>query len=146
MKLTGATAPALHMTARVDARRRGRTPFRADAAGVLIGLVVILIGIPSELVVKALGGNATPAMLVGLLLLLWWACAKVLSGSGIDRSVQPVRIALGLLALSIVAAYASGAFHHIQGLPQQATATQAQAAAALSNYLTFGEPRWDEVT
>ena len=22
----------------------------------------------------------------------------------------------------------------------------AQAAAALSNYLTFGEPRWDEVT
>jgi hypothetical protein len=34
----------------------------------------------------------------------------------------------------------------IQGLPQQAAATQAQAAAALSNYLTFGEPRWDEVT
>ncbi len=34
----------------------------------------------------------------------------------------------------------------IQGLPQQAGATQAQAAAALSNYLTFGEPRWDEVT
>jgi hypothetical protein len=34
----------------------------------------------------------------------------------------------------------------IQGMPQQAAATQAQAAAALSNYLTFGEPRWDEVT
>ena len=34
----------------------------------------------------------------------------------------------------------------IQGMPQQAGATQAQAAAALSNYLTFGEPRWDEVT
>jgi hypothetical protein len=34
----------------------------------------------------------------------------------------------------------------IQGLPQQAGATQAQAAAALSNYLTFGEPRWNEVT
>ncbi|HWS66048.1 MAG TPA: hypothetical protein VN325_25090 [Steroidobacteraceae bacterium] len=34
----------------------------------------------------------------------------------------------------------------IQGLPQQTGATQAQAAAALSNYLTFGEPRWDEVT
>jgi hypothetical protein len=34
----------------------------------------------------------------------------------------------------------------IQGLPQQAGATQAQAAAAISNYLTFGEPRWDEVT
>jgi hypothetical protein len=33
----------------------------------------------------------------------------------------------------------------IQGRPEQATATQAQAAAALSNYLTFGEPRWDEV-
>jgi hypothetical protein len=34
----------------------------------------------------------------------------------------------------------------IQGLPQQGAATQAQATAALSNYLTFGEPRWDEVT
>ena len=34
----------------------------------------------------------------------------------------------------------------IQGMPRQSGATQAQAAAALSNYLTFGEPRWDEVT
>jgi hypothetical protein len=34
----------------------------------------------------------------------------------------------------------------IQGLPQQAGATQAQAAAALVNYLTLGEPRWDEAT
>ncbi|HEY6254586.1 MAG TPA: hypothetical protein VIY51_02225 [Xanthobacteraceae bacterium] len=34
----------------------------------------------------------------------------------------------------------------IQGFPQQAAATQAQAAAALANYLTGGEPRWDEVT
>jgi hypothetical protein len=34
----------------------------------------------------------------------------------------------------------------IQGLPQQSGATQAQAAAALSNYLALGEPRWDEVT
>jgi hypothetical protein len=33
----------------------------------------------------------------------------------------------------------------IQGLPQQSGATPAQAAAALSNYLTLGEPRWDEV-
>jgi hypothetical protein len=34
----------------------------------------------------------------------------------------------------------------IQGLPEQAGATQAQATAALSNYLTCGEPRWGEVT
>jgi hypothetical protein len=34
----------------------------------------------------------------------------------------------------------------IQGLPRQSGATQAQAAAALSNYLTLGEPRWDEVS
>jgi hypothetical protein len=33
----------------------------------------------------------------------------------------------------------------IQGLPLRAAATPAQAAAALSNYLTLGEPRWDEV-
>jgi hypothetical protein len=34
----------------------------------------------------------------------------------------------------------------IQGLPQRTGATRAQAAAALANYLTLGEPRWDEVT
>jgi hypothetical protein len=34
----------------------------------------------------------------------------------------------------------------IQGLPRQAGATQAQAVAALTNYLTLGEARWDEVT
>jgi hypothetical protein len=34
----------------------------------------------------------------------------------------------------------------IQGFPQQAAATQTQAAAALANYLTYGESRWDEVT
>ncbi len=34
----------------------------------------------------------------------------------------------------------------IQGMPRQSGATQAQAATALSNYLAFGEPRWDEVT
>jgi hypothetical protein len=33
----------------------------------------------------------------------------------------------------------------IQGRPLQSGATQAQAAAALANYLTIGEPRWDEV-
>jgi hypothetical protein len=34
----------------------------------------------------------------------------------------------------------------IQGLPRHAGATQTQAAAALANYLTQGEPRWDDVT
>jgi hypothetical protein len=34
----------------------------------------------------------------------------------------------------------------IQGMPRQSAATPAQAATALANYLTCGEPRWDEVT
>jgi hypothetical protein len=33
----------------------------------------------------------------------------------------------------------------IQGMPERTGATQAEAAVALSNYLTFGEPRWAEV-
>jgi len=32
----------------------------------------------------------------------------------------------------------------IQGFPEQTAATPAQAAAALTNYLTRGEPRWEE--
>ena len=34
----------------------------------------------------------------------------------------------------------------IQGFPEQAAATPTQAAAALANYLTRGEPHWEEVT
>jgi len=34
----------------------------------------------------------------------------------------------------------------IQGFPEQTAATPTQAGAALANYLTRGEPRWEEVT
>ncbi len=34
----------------------------------------------------------------------------------------------------------------IQGVPEQGAATQEEAAAALLNYLTYGEPRWEGAT
>ena len=49
-----------------------------------------------------LGGAGTPANLLALGLLLWWVMAKIGSGLGVDRSRQPVRIALLFFLLPIL--------------------------------------------
>lgn len=92
----------------------GRTGI--DAAGALVGLVILLVGLPSRLAVAQLGGEATPAVLLGLALLLWVAVTRLTPGLGVARGRQPVRIALGLMALSLVASYAAGVLMHISGV------------------------------
>jgi O-antigen ligase len=115
MGLTGAAPVAANReTAPRFRRARG-----ADAASVLVVFVILLIGIPTDLVLKALGANATPAMLLGPILLLWWVCARVLPGSGVARGRNPVRIAIGLLSVSVLAAYAAGSLGHVAGVEQR---------------------------
>ncbi len=122
MTMTGATRISRLTAGRIGNRGtndHGRPPQRADAATVLIIFTVLLIGIPTDLVVQALGANATPAMLVGALLLLWWTCARLWPGSGIARGRQPVRIGLGVVALSVIAAYTGGVLGHVQGIQER---------------------------
>ncbi len=77
-----------------------------DAVSLLTVFVVIAFAIPSPLTFKPMGASGTPAALVGLGFLLWWALAKMGSAQGVDRGPQPIRIAVLLL---IAAALASGA-------------------------------------
>jgi hypothetical protein len=92
----------------------GRT--KADAATVLIVFVVLLIGIPSRLVIAQLGAQATPALLLGLGILLWWTCSRMVPGVGVDRDLQPMRVAIWLITGSALASYAAGALHHLEGV------------------------------
>lgn len=108
--LTGDTAGPVRRAARTS---NVRAP--ADAATVLIVFVVILIAIPSQLVLRSLGAQGTPAMVLGAALLLWWAAARMVPGLGVDRKVNPVRWAVGLLAVALIAAYASGVLHGVTG-------------------------------
>lgn len=92
-----------------------REPKR-DAATVLVVLLVLLIGIPSQLVFRPLGAQGTPAMVLGIALLLWWTGARMVPGLGVDRKRNPVRFALGALGFALVLAYANGVFLHLTGV------------------------------
>lgn len=89
-------------------RSRGtRTTKSLPAVLFLEAYVVLLIGVPSTLIFEPLGAPGTPANMVGLGALLWWAAAKV-DGHLAWRPRSPVRISLGLLMLSVVVSYGVG--------------------------------------
>jgi polysaccharide biosynthesis protein PslJ len=81
----------------------------SDAATVLIVYVILLVALPAQLVFKPLGAVGTPAMLVGLLSLLWWANAGLVPGLRLQTRFQPVRIAVLLLVATVLASYANAA-------------------------------------
>ncbi len=76
---------------------------RIDAVTALTLFLILSFCIPSPLVIKAIGASGTPANLIGIAFLAWWALSKLGSGQGVDRGRQPVRIALLLVILSVLA-------------------------------------------
>jgi O-antigen ligase len=84
---------------------------RADAAVFLVVLVVLLLGIPSALIFHPLGAAGTPANMLGMLMLLWWAAARLVPGLGVSARLQPIRIAMGIFVVIVLASYVSGMLH-----------------------------------
>jgi polysaccharide biosynthesis protein PslJ len=80
-----------------------------DAVTFLTIYLVLLIAIPSRLVFAPLGAIGTPAILLGLLGLLWWICTRLVAGLNLTRGPQPVRLAVLLFGAAIVASYAAAA-------------------------------------
>lgn len=72
--------------------------------------IFALFVFPSPYVLVALGGSASPAMLIGLLMLGWWTLTRITGSLSASRSRQPLRIALmifvGTVLASTAAAYA----------------------------------------
>lgn len=73
---------------------------------------VLLMIVPSRLVFSALGGNGTPALVVGLVALALWLTARRPAG---DRSVRarPVRFAILVYVLANLTSYAAGMLHQL---------------------------------
>lgn len=93
-----ATTPA---TGVVDPRRR------SDILPVLICYVVVLMGIPSQLIFKPLGAAGTPSQVIGIGLLAWWLASRLTRRSQ-PRVPNPIKILLLVFALSILVSYLAG--------------------------------------
>jgi O-antigen ligase len=78
---------------------------RFDVVTILTIFVVLLMWIPSRLIVDALGGAGTPATLVGLVALIWWAYARLVPGTGLAKGYQPIRIVVCIYAAVAVLTY-----------------------------------------
>ncbi len=100
-----ATAP---MTSTLTREARPVAPQRALRAVTLLRVEVWLLAlIPGRLVVGALGGLGSPALLLGLGLFLWWLISALSPGLGVVRCCTPLRVVVGLLWLAMLVSYAA---------------------------------------
>jgi len=95
--------PALR--SRALARRSVFPRVRFDIVALVTVYLAVLLFIPSSLVFRPLGGIGTPAMILSLLVLLWyaisWLTGKVVpTGSG-----RPIRLAVLAFALAVLASF-----------------------------------------
>jgi len=105
-----ASAPAPSSGSGVSSRGRSRAR-TGDALGALTAFAVLLFLIPAVLVVGPLGAAGSPATLLGLGLLMWWACARMLPSMPVGRGYQPVRLALAVFVGIVLLTYVLGNVH-----------------------------------
>ena len=76
------------------------------AVGFVVVYAALLLCVPSQLVVGPIGAPGSPANLWALGTLLWWV--SITLGGRNKAAASPVHLALGLVALAVVASYAAG--------------------------------------
>jgi polysaccharide biosynthesis protein PslJ len=96
------------------------SPPTCDAVSVLTVYLVLLFFIPSNLVFGPLGAAGTPAGVLGLVLMAWWAMARQVPGLGAARGFQPVRITIFLFGAAVMAAYAAASVRSTTGAETRA--------------------------
>lgn len=84
-----------------------------DAAWLVFVYVAALMFIPANLTVAALGSVGTPALLFGLLALVWWIGAQMSRTYATLSPAQPVRLAAVGFTLAILASYVAAAVRPI---------------------------------
>lgn len=91
-----------------------------DAVSVLTGFIVLLFVIPSRLIFAPLGGAGSPAQLLGVAALLWWAASQLSRRVASPRIRQPVRIAMLVLVFSVLASYVAATVRPIDDVEMRA--------------------------
>jgi O-antigen ligase len=116
-------------------QRTGRPPI--DAVSLLTLYLAALFFIPSRLVFQPLGGKGTPALVVGLAALVFWASSKLAPGSSSARMMQPVKIALGIYVAACLISYALAMAHPLAGIEKRGADRAVLLTASLAGVLLF---------
>ncbi len=87
-----------------------------DAALMVFIYIAALMFIPANLTVAALGSVGTPALLFGLLALIWWIGAQMSRAYATLSPAQPVRLAAVGFTLAVVASYVAAMVRPIAAL------------------------------
>ena len=83
---------------------------RADAAGALIILSLSLLLIPARLRIAPLHAAGTPGSLIGIAAFLVWVYGRVSGRPWLARGPQPLRGAMTVFALTVLASYLAMGF------------------------------------
>lgn len=90
--------------------------FRVDAAWLLIAFVALLLLIPANLTIAALGSIGTPALVVGLGALVWWLGAQMNRADSTLSPPQPIRRAMFCFMIAVLISYVAATVRPIDGL------------------------------
>ncbi|WP_203135829.1 O-antigen ligase family protein [Microbacterium sp. JZ31] len=123
---------ALPPPLRADRAVTGRTR-TGTALTMLTVYVVLLCGVPSNVTISPLGGLGRPALIWGLLLLLWWVIARLQARSvDVSRATQPARWAYLALLVMVLVSFAAAM---LRGQPDDQVTV---AIAAVIRLLSWG--------
>jgi polysaccharide biosynthesis protein PslJ len=92
-----------------------RPPRQVDGVTVLTVLLVGLFAVPARLVFRPLGGAGNPAMLLGMLLFVWYIGVRLVPWQRPPRDGFAARVLLALFGLSVLASYVAGMTRPISG-------------------------------
>lgn len=88
---------------------------RLDPAWMIGTYITVLLVVPSPLVIGPLGAAGSPANMVALACLAWWACARFMPG-GMAWGFNPIRWAVVVFVMAMFAGFAAGALRPLTGI------------------------------
>jgi polysaccharide biosynthesis protein PslJ len=98
----------------------GKLSERRPNTKLLTALITLLVAIPSALIIGPLGSAGTPADVLGLVMLVLWACHRILAPRDPARRVNPVALAMVLFVGAVLASYIAAARRPIAPLEMSA--------------------------